>query len=550
VEGGGLAGPLQVTGRGPLVCLVVVRDAAPTLPLWLEGAGRVADSVVALDLGVSDGTTEILEAHPLVRDVLKAPHGEPGGLGYNRLLSAAAVLRPGSVLILTTDEQVMAEDADALRTFVQKDALPGIAYGLRLLREVDGGAGYDLVSPPAFRLFSYAEGIRFAARCSAFDLVPTAIPRSRWLPTTLRIRSRIGPPGAIPPGWDDADGIPGVVRAWAPRPHDMTVLDLTSRQTFPAAEPTSNSDRGSMDSASAAPSLCVVVDVSHDRGWETVASVQAQECAAEVEIVAVTSSRWPRADPPTGNVTLVTVPAHLPVDERRYAGLARAAGDYVLFLPGGSVLLPGCIEGHMRAHELGFPIVAGTVLNGTGSRVGWASYFLEHSGNLPGRPEGQRSVPPPGCSFVRSLLDPPRSPGRGPIWEGGTTVSPARDFPVWVTHDARRVEPSPTGRSRIELLRAAFARGRLVAARVGPDLYRPTAAGRARARFGWLTTFGPLEMSRIDANVDQWGMQMQRQYRRARPWVAAATVAAWAGAWSGSAAALMARAQRSRAGEG
>jgi hypothetical protein len=242
------------------------------------------------------------------------------------------------------------------------------------------------------------------------------------------------------------------------------------------------------------------------------------------------SSRTSPSVRAVGNIT-VAVPPGAGADERRRVGLAAATGDYVLFLSGGTVLLPDSLQSHMRAHESGYPIVAGAVLNGTRSPVGWASYFLEHSSNLPGRSDGERTVPPPGCSVLRKLLDPvcPAAPGTPRGWEW---VLLGLEGPrVWVTHQARRIEPAPSGGSRIGLLRRAFARGRQMVAGPRADPHRSTAGGRPRARMWSWATFGPVELSRIDANVAQWGGDLRPMYRRARPWVVAAIVAMWAGGW-------------------
>ena len=85
-------------------------------------------------------------------------------------------------------------------------------------------------------------------------------------------------------------------------------------------------------------------------------------------------------------------------------GLAVARGDYVSF-PGSHVELPpGSLAARLRAHRLGHPMVTGTTLNGTPTPAGWASYFLDHSAVLPGRPSEALGVPPAHCSYERELL--------------------------------------------------------------------------------------------------------------------------------------------------
>ena len=49
-------------------------------------------------------------------------------------------------------------------------------------------------------------------------------------------------------------------------------------------------------------------------------------------------------------------------------------------------------------------MMTGTTLNGKPTRSGWASYFLDHSTVLPGRPSGRLSGPPAHCSYIRDHL--------------------------------------------------------------------------------------------------------------------------------------------------
>jgi hypothetical protein len=49
-------------------------------------------------------------------------------------------------------------------------------------------------------------------------------------------------------------------------------------------------------------------------------------------------------------------------------------------------------------------MVTGTTLNGTRTRAGWASYFLDHSSVLPGRPSQELTAPPAHCSYRTYML--------------------------------------------------------------------------------------------------------------------------------------------------
>src|SRR5262249_48705997 len=90
--------------------------------------------------------------------------------------------------------------------------------------------------------------------------------------------------------------------------------------------------------------------------------------------------------------------------EARNAGVRVARGDFVSF-PGSHIELPpGSLAARLRAHRLGYAMVTGTVLNGTRTLSGWASYFLDHSGSLPGRPSAVLGRPPMHCSYERAAL--------------------------------------------------------------------------------------------------------------------------------------------------
>jgi Glycosyl transferase family 2 len=493
--------------EGPLVCLLIVRDAADELPAWLEGIALVADAVVAMDLGSSDETYDTLASHPLVHTVLTATGPRGRGLAQNRLLRAAAPLRPRWILTLDVDEQILAEHAGALRSFLATDALPELAYGLRLVRTTPDRSGYDLLGPVAYRLFAYDDDLRFAADASPLAMVPTVIPPSRWVATALRITTTVGPPDAAPEGWDEVEGTPGALRRLESRPETgQAVLRSEQEVALQVA-----------DGASDGPVISVVVegDDATAVGW-TVRSAHEQRCLDPYEVVAVVSSgsEVPDADA-IGPTKLVTVAPGTTRTERRRDGLSEAAGEFVLFLPGGATLLPGCLDAHVREHDRGHALVAGDALNGTGTRVGWASYFLERSSLLPARAATTVAAAPAGCSFSRDLL-------------GADVRAPRPGLRAVYAPGARRIEPGP--RSPGELLRDRFAWGRLTARLSAPELWRATTAKRAGAQLQWAMTFGPRELSRVDTNVARWGSEHAPLYRRARPWVAAGAFAAWAGA--------------------
>jgi UDP-N-acetylmuramoyl-tripeptide--D-alanyl-D-alanine ligase len=190
-----------VTSVPRLVCLVVTHDDGDRLPAWIEAVRPLADAIMALDQGSSDGSAEILAREPLVRTLL---HGvaESRVTAVNRMLDAAGSLDADWLLWLDVTERVPRGDVEPLRAFLARDALPGLAYGLR------SGDGR-----PAFRLFAHRSGQRLAPEASDDTMVPAAIPPERWLATTLRLE----PVTASRPAPDRAPDTPVLVpreRSW------------------------------------------------------------------------------------------------------------------------------------------------------------------------------------------------------------------------------------------------------------------------------------------------------------------------------------------------
>ena len=179
--------------RGPfLACLLPARNAERDLPEFLESAGAVCDTVVALDDGSTDGTRELLAASPLVQMLLDNPRRDSyerwdDAENRNRLLEAAGELAPDWVISLDADERIDAEDAAALREFIATDAIPACAYGLEHFRIWDSDR-YDPRSTWVYRLFAWRPGQRFPEQRLHFNPVPTDVPHAAWIRTTLRLR--------------------------------------------------------------------------------------------------------------------------------------------------------------------------------------------------------------------------------------------------------------------------------------------------------------------------------------------------------------------------
>jgi hypothetical protein len=171
-------------------------------------------------------------------------------------------------------------------------------------------------------------------------------------------------------------------------------------------------------------------------------------------------------------------------------------------------------------------MVTGSLINGTDTSAGWASYFIDHADALPGRPSGDLPGPPVRCSYMRHHLE-----GIGGFPEelraGEDTV---------VNHElfrrgfrARRVpEIVLVHRSRCEtvprLLRHHFQRGwalgRIVHAEGVP----------VRARIGHAWRYVPRRMRYVEGGVGLWGdPELQARFAAVRRLVRAGVLAAWAG---------------------
>jgi glycosyltransferase involved in cell wall biosynthesis len=230
--------------RGGVVCLLPARNAAPDLQPWFASVQRFADSVVALDDGSTDETCEVLRSNSLVKVLLTNPgrrdyRGWDDGANRNRLLEAAAELEPDWIVSLDADERIDAADGKALRAFLDGDAIRGCAYAFQHFR-MWGERMYDPAGHWIHRLFSYMPGQAFPDRRFHFDPVPTAIPRERWIPTTIRVQhfaamteermvARAAKYAAADPGGrTDFGGLdeprPEHLRPWPARPPLLPVL--------------------------------------------------------------------------------------------------------------------------------------------------------------------------------------------------------------------------------------------------------------------------------------------------------------------------------------
>jgi glycosyltransferase involved in cell wall biosynthesis len=530
-----------MSARPLLVCLLPVRNGAADLPGYLDSAAGFVDAIVALDDGSTDKTREILAGHPLVRTLLTNPPRQDysdwhDGVNRQRLLGAAAELDPQWILSLDVDERLAPGDEVALRRFLESEALPGFAYGFSVFRMWEDTDHYDAAAYWVYRLFAYEPGQRLPEQRLHFDPIPTSVTPSLCLRTTLRIQHLAGLTAVhrqarrekylqADPGsrsgyrYADLTDTPVEIKRWTDRSADAPVLMQAKGR------------------AEDAPALSAVIISRNDetRIARAVSGVVAQEAPWPFEVIVVTSGTDRTADivrREFPQVTLVELPRPALPGEARNAGLRIARGDYVSF-PGSHVeLRPGSLAARIEAHDLGYAMVTGTTLNGTRTRAGWASYFLDHSSVLPGRPSTPLSGPPAHCSYLREAL---LEVGGFPedLRAGEDTVVnnelARRGYQAYRAQEVRLVHHSPCRTVR-RLLRHHFVRGRGYG-RILLDRHRHR--GMLLRAQGIRSLFRLQVRTRMEytaRRVHDWGgEELQREFARARPLVRAATVAYWLG---------------------
>jgi glycosyltransferase involved in cell wall biosynthesis len=538
--------------RPLLVCLLPARNAEGDLPGFLDCVSGFCDAVVALDDGSTDRTPEILERHPLVRILLRNLRREDyrewdDADNRNQLIAAAETLDPEWLISLDADERLDDRDAASLREFLQTDALPGCAYGFRHV-PMRGDADHFLPKYQwVYRLYSASPGQRFPNQKLHFIPVPTAIPRYRWIRTTLRIQHFGGSTPerrllrfhkyleADPQRTWQADYAhlldapdPSDLRRWQSRPPGMPVLLANGEDDEP----------GEAVADDATPALSAIIISRNDEGTiaRSVASVVNQDVPEPFEVIVVTSGTDHTASivrEQFPSVTVVELDRPALPGEARNAGLAVARGSYITF-PGSHIeLLSGSLAARLRAHRRGYAMVTGAVPNGTPTTAGWASYFLDQSETLPGHAPAEFEGPPAHCSYARlPLLEVGDFP-EGVRTGEDTAVNRAlvkRGYVALRDPDVMFIHHSPCT-TVPRLVRHHFRRGQgwgrmLLAGRRETGQLLDRAFVKAR-----LVDAVPNRLARIDQSARLARADIVAEYAQARPMVAVGATASWLGMW-------------------
>jgi len=288
------------------------------------------------------------------------------------------------------------------------------------------------------------------------------------------------------------------------------------------------------------PTLSVIVISQNDKGriQEVMDALVQQKLEQSFEVILVNSGNDGTAEfvkerYPEVRVIHLSEPA-LP-GKARNAGLQIARGDYVSF-PGSHIILPpDSLQHRVDAHGKGYAMVTGTVVNGTRSWAGWASYFLDHWIALPGRPSMQLEVAPAHCSY---MMGPLKAIGGFPEDRRTGEDTVVNNWLFELGHKAYFssniviTHKSPCANPFI-LVRHHYLRGRgfgrMLWEYPGPQ---KTHKFRFR-RIRWLMTKYPLKrIFHITKDVIRWGKPMRGHFLLSFPLVLAGTMSAALGAVS------------------
>lgn len=532
-----------MTPRPGVLALLPVRNGERVLPAWLESSGSWADAVMALDDGSTDRTGAILDDHPLVTRVITNPV-RPTYAGWDdranrqRLLDAAADLAPQWVMFLDADERIAPPDIGGVG-WLADHGQAGRAYGFRIHAAADDLMAVDPGGRWVYRMFAWEPGLELPRKRLHLVPIPISIPRRMWLRTSVRILHVATTESEdLTARFDkylEAD--PG--RRWQASydhlldaPTALHRLEPTGA-AIPVVLPVHDRPR---DEPHPAVSAIVISRGDEPMLEDAVSSVARQRVPGGLEVIVVTSDS--RTAPPRirngfPGVEVVELATPALPGAARNAGLAVARGDFVAF-PSSHIVLPaGSLAARLAAHNDGWAMVTGSVLNGNPTRAGWASYFLDHSTLLPDRRSGEMTDAPTRCSYVRFMLDEvggfpeDRRAGEDTVvntelWRMG--------YSAYREQEAAAIHVSPCS-SPATLAAHHYRRGRAWARIL---LERHGSRRRVLLRRGLLLSmYVPRRLARIGRSVRSHGRGLIRQYRRAYPLIVLGALAAFWGIVTG-----------------
>jgi glycosyltransferase involved in cell wall biosynthesis len=370
--------------------------------------------------------------------------------------------------------------------------------------------------------------------------VPEQIPRERWIKTTIRIQHlssmnqerraaryrkylEADPGNRFQPSYRQLLDPPRYRKPWIPRAPDEPVVKETTRHRRLALQIAHRASRPV--GAEAAPTLSAIVIAQNDRA-KIEAALEAllrQEVSEPFEVILVDSGKDGTAElvrERFPDVRVVHLPEPALPGRARNAGLKVARGRYVSFPGSHVVVTPGALQHRVDAHDAGAVMVTGSVLNGTPTLSGWASYFLDHSEALPSRPSSPLEGAPSHCSYLTEpLVEIGGFPEDRRVGED-TVVNRElfrRGHSAARASRIRFVHKSPC-RTPVRLARHHFQRGR----GFGRILWEGSEESRrlpARLRnVAWLATRYPFRRLRlVHRNVARWGGPLRTPYRASLP---------------------------------
>lgn len=538
----------RADGAPLLTVLVPVRNGETELPRWLASVADYADDVIALDDGSTDGTRRILENNALVSTVLEnrvrsSYVGWDDRENRQRLVDAATARGARWALFLDADERLHQQDGCALRTFLQTEAHTGFAYGFEVFRMVDDEHHYDPRGMWVFRLFHCDDAEEpMPPNRLHFVPVPAGIERARWLQTSLRIqhfgsltesrrRDRFEKYALADPHDEYRQGYerllegPEIVEPWPERRLELPVL-LGVRQRYADL-------LGTEPDSTTSIAISAVVIAQNDAAVidRSITALTEQVVSDPFEVILVDSGDDDTVAQVTGlhpSVRCVHLPDPALPGEARNAGLYMARGEYVTF-PGSHVwLTEGSLQTRLEAHDDGWAMVTGAVVNGNAeSRGAWASYFLDHATQMPGQSSGEFIGVPGHASYVTDDL---RRVGGFPehVRAGEDTIANRKLYlagaKTFFCGGASFHHASPC-RSLRDVMRHHYQRGR--------GLGRMIAAGNPRRfspkRFRAAKNAAQKRLGRIHEAMENADGDLLKHYRAARFHVLAGAFAAMAG---------------------